>query len=166
MLSAGYNSINLPTQLNYFRGGMFVIDQTIGGRIALEKPNDPTCLSDFVTDDNYTLIQNMDLIYPTTSSCQRFYFRAYGKKYATNETISFTRNYSHSAIFPIEASFTNFHGVLATSTKNVYVYGTWTEWGSWTDCAASKTIHIDPMLTQFTFTLPNLDCNLFCKNYT
>ena len=87
MLSAGYNSINLATPWNYFRGGMFFIDQSFDGRIALEKTNSPTCLSDYVTDLNGTLVRNMNLIYPITSLCQLFYFRAFGKKYSTIETI-------------------------------------------------------------------------------
>ena len=99
---------------------MFLLDQSFGALLTLNFSNDPSCVSDYVPSINYTQIDRMNTYH--SSSCERFYFKAYGKKYLTNETIYFTRNYSSSGNFTIVGSFNNLNNIMIDANKMVLVY--------------------------------------------
>lgn len=118
-VTAGYNLISLSGQYSYYRGGMFLIDQTYDGLLALDVSYDPLCVFDYESKLNNTIVTRiMDY-----TGCQRFYFRAYGKKYLTNETIYFTRNYTSIGYLSMVASFNNLNDNLISTNKTLTVYG-------------------------------------------
>lgn len=122
----GYNMINLSSQFNYFRGGMFLIDETLGGRIAVNYTkviDDPTCVSDFFPIYNQTLIKSMKIVFTMPQYCRRFYFKAYGQKYETSETYNFTKSYTALGNFTVSASFNNYVNQNVFTSQPVNVYG-------------------------------------------
>lgn len=123
-LSLGYNRINLSSQFNYFRGGMFLIDQNFGGRIALNlTSSDPTCVSDYYPIYNHSKINSMESLYLLPPVCKRFYLKGYGQKYVTNETLNFTRSFFTSGNLTVTASFNNLVNQSVNDSKLVNVYG-------------------------------------------
>lgn len=119
-VTAGYNLISLSGQYSYYRGGMFLVDQSYDGRLALNVSNDPLCVFDYESLLNHTLITRVTSL-PT--GCQRFFLRAYGEKYLTNETIYFARNYTSIGNNTIVASFNKLNGHLISTNQTILVYG-------------------------------------------
>ena len=189
-LSLGYNRINLSSQFNYFRGGMFLIDQNLGGRIALNITiNDSTCVSDYFPVYNHSRIQSMKTYSTPPPKCKRFYFKAHGQKYVTTGKLNFTRSFSTTGNLTILASFNNYVNQSVNASQLVNVYGKyekmrdglfffyesyfikifnvaveWTEWSFYSNCIALRTYSSAPGVN-VSQTVVGLDCST-CRNST
>jgi hypothetical protein len=118
VLTAGYQTISMPSNTEYFQGSMFIVDQTAGGHIGMMKASYKYCISDF-TIDLIALTANIT----TRSACKIFYLGAYVTTDLFYSYAATYHLYSTPGEYNIVASFLNYNNTMLSEEESIMVYG-------------------------------------------